>query len=58
MSVAVWILALSRVDGQHRLPDADHRLCRQYRPVAWSLFGEAAGLQRLIGIAVIIVARS
>jgi multidrug transporter EmrE-like cation transporter len=54
VSVVVWILALSRVEVSIAYP----MLSIGYvvnAGLAWFLFGEAVGPQRLIGIAVIIV---
>ncbi|MFZ4535310.1 SMR family transporter [Propionivibrio sp.] len=54
VSVVVWILALSRVDVSIAYP----MLSIGYvvnAGLAWFLFGEAVGPQRLAGIAVIIV---
>ena len=54
ISVVVWILALSRVEVSIAYP----MLSIGYvvnAGLAWFLFGEAVGPQRLIGIAVIIV---
>jgi len=54
VSVVVWILALSRVEVSMAYP----MLSIGYvvnAGLAWFLFGEAVGPQRLIGIAVIIV---
>lgn len=54
VSVVVWILALSRVEVSVAYP----MLSIGYivnAALAWWLFGEAVGPQRLLGIAVIIV---
>jgi len=54
VSVVVWILALSRVEVSMAYP----MLSIGYvinAGLAWFLFGEAVGPQRLAGIAVIIV---
>ncbi|MET4578640.1 SMR family transporter [Ottowia thiooxydans] len=54
VSVVVWILALSRVEVSVAYP----MLSIGYvvnAGLAWWLFGEAVGPQRLIGIAVIII---
>jgi len=54
VSVLVWILALSRVEVSVAYP----MLSIGYivnAALAWWLFGEAVGPQRLLGIAVIIV---
>jgi multidrug transporter EmrE-like cation transporter len=54
VSVVVWILALSRVEVSIAYP----MLSIGYvvnAGLAWYLFGEAVGPQRLIGIAVIII---
>ena len=54
VSVVVWILALSRVEVSIAYP----MLSIGYvvnAGLAWFLFGEAVGPQRLAGIAVIII---
>jgi multidrug transporter EmrE-like cation transporter len=54
ISVVIWIMALSRVEVSIAYP----MLSIGYvinAALAWALFGEAVGMQRLAGIAVIIV---
>ncbi|MFL6714881.1 MAG: SMR family transporter [Burkholderiaceae bacterium] len=54
VSVAVWILALSRVEVSIAYP----MLSIGYvinAALAWWLFGEAVGMQRLAGIGVIVI---
>ena len=54
VSVAVWILALSRVEVSIAYP----MLSIGYvinAALAWWLFGEAVGMQRLAGIGIIVI---
>jgi multidrug transporter EmrE-like cation transporter len=54
VSVVVWIMALSRVEVSIAYP----MLSIGYivnALLAWWLFGEAVGVQRLVGIGIIIV---